>query len=490
MGHRLHGRRVGSTYWSLDITGGGVIDRSMDRYLTPDQSPRRLTQQMMVSWGVGTLGPVTVLTATNALLLRFMTDFYGLAAGMAASLIAISKFYDVFADVGMGIVSDRTVTRWGRRRPFLILGAMLLVISVVAIFAAPPFVSLQTRTIYMGAILIFYATAYSVFNIPYMAMPGEMSGSYHERTELMTWRVYAVGLSTIIATVCGPILLDAFGGKARAYAGMSLVFAPIVLGAGIVTFYGTARAPATTRPLHGPGFLNQMASAFSNRPFVALIVVKFITLMSLGLQSIFPFFFQRILGVSNSVLGYYFLCQSVMLLGAATPWRWLSLRIGKKATFMIALALSVPIWISWQFAGHGEPAPLIYLRGLVVGASGSGVILMGQSMLPDTMAYDYQRTGLRREGIFAALYTTVEKLSGALGVALVGAVLSAFGYIQSRGATVVQPASALWAIRFIMAWIPTFITMLGMVALLAYNLDEAKLTGIVEPPADPIPPPA
>jgi GPH family glycoside/pentoside/hexuronide:cation symporter len=143
------------------------------------------------------------------------------------------------------------------------------------------------------------------------------------------------------------------------------------------------------------------------------------------------------------------------------------------------------VWISWQFAVHGEPTILVYLRGLVIGASGSGVILMGQSMLPDTMAYDFQRTGLRREGIFAALYTTVEKLSGALGVALVGAILSGFGYIQSRGSAVVQPASALWAIRFIMAWIPAIITLAGMMVLLTYNLDEAKLAGGTPEPARP-----
>ena len=441
----------------------------------------RLSQGIMITWGVGTLGPLIVLTATNALLLRFMTDFYGLAAGVAASLIAISKFYDVFADVGMGIVSDRTMTRWGRRRPYLLLGAALLAISVVGLFGAPNFAAVKARTLYMGAILIFYATAYSVFNIPYMAMPGEMAGSYHERTELMSWRVYGVGLATIIATFCGPLLLDAFGGKAAAYKGMAFVFAPIVMGAGIVAFLGTKHAPATVRALHGPGFLSQMGSALGNGPFRALIAVKFITLMSLGLQSIYPFFFQRILGVSNGVLGSFFLCQSIMILAAAGPWRWLSHRIGKKATFLIALGISVPVWASWQLAVHGEPTILVYLRGLVIGASGSGVILMGQSMLPDTMAYDYQRTGLRREGIFAALYTTVEKLSGALGVALVGAILSGFGYIQARGLAVIQPASALWAIRFIMAWIPAAITLAGMLVLLTYNLDEAKLAGGAPP---------
>ncbi|MET3762178.1 MFS transporter [Sphingomonas sp. UYEF23] len=434
-----------------------------------------LDKRTMIAWGIGTLGPVTVLTATNALLLRFLTDFYGLAAGVAATLIAVSKFYDAFADVGMGVISDRTRSKMGRRRPYLVLGAVLLAISIVAIFAAPAFASETMRLVYMAAILVFYATAYTVFNVPYMAMPGEMTRTYHERSELMRWRVYAVGLSIIIATAIGPKLLDWFGGGAQAYAKMALVFTPIVVGAGVIAYLGTARAPSAERVTTHHTIGQQITSAAGNRPFVILVVVKFITLMSLGTQSIFPFFFERILGVSNSVLGYYFLCQSAMFLIAPSLWLWVSARVGKKATFLIALAISLPVWLSWALAVHGESLALVYARGIVNGISGSGIIMMGQSMLPDTMEYDFRKTGLRREGLFAALYTTVEKLSGAVGVALVGALLAAYGYVQSRGAAVVQPASALWAIRATMAYVPTAITLAGIVALLGYRLDERTL---------------
>ena len=430
----------------------------------------------MIAWGVGTLGPVTVLSVTNALLLRYMTDVYGLAAGLAASLIAISKFYDVFADVGVGLVSDRTRGPWGRRRPYLILGAVLLAVSIVGIFAAPGFADQTLRVVYMGAILVFYATAYSVFNVPYMAMPGEMTRTYHERTRLMSWRVYAVGLSILLATYCGPLLLDAFGGGGQAYRNMSLVFVPVVIGAGVITFLGTAKAPMTQHQPHRFTLGQQLASGLSNRPFVILLLIKFVTLMSLGTQAIFPFFFQRILGVTNKMLATYFLCQSLTMIATPAAWLWLSRRIGKKATFLIALAIAVPAWASWQIAAAGEPTLLICLRGVVIGASGSGVILMGQSMLPDTMEYDHLRTGLRREGVFAALYTTVEKLSGAIGVAVVGAILSSAGYVESRGAVVVQPASALDAIRFIMAWVPALITLGGMAALAFYDLDERRLS--------------
>lgn len=441
----------------------------------PFHEPMGLSRGAMIAWGIGTLGPVTVLTATNALLLRFLTDNYGLAAGLAATLIAASKFYDAFADIAMGVVSDRTTSRWGRRRPYLIFGAVLLAISILAIFAAPAFASESARVGYMAAVMVFYATAYTVFNVPYMAMPGEMTRSYHERTELMRWRVYAVGLAIIIASAAGPKLLDLFGGGASAYAKMALAFAPIVVAAGIVAFLGTAGTPATERTLTHHSFAEQIRSAASNTPFVTLIMVKFITLMSLGVQAIFPFFFQRILGVPNGVLGSYFFWQSAMFLVAPSLWLWCSKRWGKKATFMGALAISLPVWLSWALAVHGEPLWLVYARGVLIGISGSGVILMGQSMLPDTMEYDFQCTGLRREGIFAALYTTVEKLSGAIGVALVGALLGVYGYVQSRTGAAEQPASALWAIRICMAYVPAAITLAGMAVLAFYKLDERAL---------------
>ncbi|MDH7973252.1 MFS transporter [Sphingomonas sp. AR_OL41] len=449
----------------------------IDILISPAQgaAPAGLGRGAMIAWGIGTLGPVTVLTATNALLLRFLTDNYGIAAGVGASLIAISKFYDAFADVAMGVASDRTVSRWGRRRPYLILGAILLALSVLAIFGAPSFASEQARLIYMGAILIFYASAYTVFNVPYMAMPGEMTRSYHERSELMRWRVYAVGLAIIIASAAGPKLLDLFGGNTAAYGWMAVVFAPIVVAAGVIAFAGTADAPSTARVATHYSFRQQFASAVANRPFAFLILVKFITLMALGVQSVFPFFFQRILAVPNSVLGTYFLCQSAMFLVAPSLWLWLAKRVGKKRTLLTALAISIPVYFSWAFAAQGEPLLLVYLRGVIIGVSGSGVILMGQSMLPDTMEYDFRRTGLRREGIFAALYTTVEKLSGAIGVSLIGALLGAYGYVQSRGPAVVQPESALWAIRVAMAYVPALISLAGMAALLGYDLDERKL---------------
>ena len=437
----------------------------------------RLPRSVCMGWGLGTLGPVTVLTASNVLLLRYLTDHVGIAAALASSLIAFSKILDAFLDPAMGWVSDRTKTRMGRRRPYLLFGGALLAIAVVGLFSVPDIADYGLRATYVGGALVFYAFAYTVFNIPYLSMPAEMTEDYHERSYLMSFRVYAVGLSTIAASVLGPMLLVALGGGASAYRAMALLFVPLILFSAWICFRSTRNAPFTHRQVHVRyPIMVQIRSVLSNRPFFVLIVIKFLTLMSLGVQSVFAFFFTYVLQRSDSYLGQYFLASSLAMILSQPLWLRLARWTGsKRNTYLIALAVSLPAFLSWLVAVPSELAIFIYLRAIVVGASGGGAILMGQSLLPDTMEYDYRRTGLRREGIFAGFYTTVEKLSGAIGISVVGAILAYAGYIQSQGTAVIQPASAIRAIYLIMGCLPALISVLGIVALLFYTLTEARL---------------
>ena len=442
----------------------------------PGTAPR-LSRGICLGWGLGTLGPVTVLTASNVLLLRYLTDHVGIAAALASSLIAFSKILDAFLDPAMGWVSDRTETRMGRRRPFLLLGGVLLALAVVGLFAVPGIADYGLRATYVGGALVFYAFAYTVFNIPYLSMPAEMTTDYHERSYLMSFRVYAVGLSTIAASVLGPMLLVALGGGASAYRAMALLFVPLILISAYICFRATRHAPFTARETHVRyPVMVQIRSVLSNQPFFILIVIKFLTLMSLGVQAVFAFFFTYVLRLSDAYLGQYFLASSLAMILSQPLWLRLARWSGsKRNTYIAALILSLPAFLSWLWAAAGEPGSYIYLRAIVIGASGGGAILMGQSLLPDTMEYDYRRTGLRREGIFAGFYTTVEKLSGAIGIAVVGAILGYAGYVQSQGVGVAQPASAVRAIYLIMGCLPALISALGIVALLFYTLTEARL---------------
>lgn len=414
------------------------------------------------------------------LVLAFMTNFVGIGAALAGLIIASSRIYDAVTDPLMGVISDRTSSRVGRRRPFLLLGGVLLALAMLAMFNVPDGLAENGRAIYMLGALVLFATAYTVFNVPYLAMPAEMTTSYHERSDLMSYRIYAVALSGLLASTVGPIVIAEFGGGAEGHSAMSFFLAPIILTAAIVCFFATRNAPFTAPARHkGPRFFEQLKLASQNRPFFLLLAIKFCTLLNLGASSVMPFFFTSILEVSYAFLGIYALCAQLSVMAGQPIWLWISRRIGKRNTYMIALGGAMIVPISWYFAAAGEPTLLVYARGMVAGFAAGGVLLMGQSLLPDTIEYDYLRTGLRREGIFAGLYTTVEKLASALGVALIGAFLGAMGYVASTGGEdVVQPASAITAIYICISLVPVVIDLTCMAFLTRYKLTEQALEAL------------
>jgi GPH family glycoside/pentoside/hexuronide:cation symporter len=327
---------------------------------------------------------------------------------------------------------------------------------------------------------MFYASAYTIFNIPYMSMPAEMTSESHQRSQLMSWRVIAVGLSQILAMFGGPLLVDALGGGATGHAMMALALAPIVILSSVACFALTSNAPFTQPVRTRMPTRTQVYWVVTNRPYLVLISVKLLTLSALSAQAVFPFFFERIMGASNSLLGAYFAVSSVVMIASQPAWLFVSRRLDKRWTYILALLLNVPVSLSWILAAPDDPTALIFVRAIFNGIGVGGALLMGQSMLPDTMEYDYLRTGMRREGIFAGFYTTVEKIAAAAGATIVGILLSAAGYIQSRGVGVVQPESALWAIRLIVACLPAALGFAGAVMMLSYNLSAARLDALRE----------
>lgn len=145
-----------------------------------------LPYRAVVGWGLGTLPMAIYFNSFNILALRYFTDFVGLTAAAAGFLIGISKLYDAFSDPVMGMISDRTRTRLGRRRPYVLAGGLLCGLSLYVLFSAPTGMSESQAFWYVAAALIMYATSYTVYNIPYMAMPAEITTDARQRSSMMT----------------------------------------------------------------------------------------------------------------------------------------------------------------------------------------------------------------------------------------------------------------------------------------------------------------
>ena len=445
----------------------------MNTQAIPAVEDSRIPRRLALGWALGSFAMSAMFQANTVLLLSYLVNFVGIAAVTAGLLLGLSKIYDATVDPFIGLMSDRTVSRWGRRRPYILIGGLICGLSFWLLFSIPLLEDLTLRTAIVAFALLANATGYAMFVIPYIAMPAEMTDSARERAYLMSLRVAAVALGQIIGSFVGPQLIAAYGGGLAGHRVMAAVVALVVIVTCIACFFATKNARFTTRVIdHGYSLGQQFRLAAGNQPFVCLMGMKTLNLFGLAVTTaITPFLFIQLLKTSYSVMGYYFLVKSIGTFVTQPLWLKMSNSLGKKPTFYIASAMYAAGNLSFLTAEAGEPIWALYARGILLGVSAGGLLLVGQTLLPETIAYDFKRTGLRREGIFAGVYTTVEKTAFALAAAATGLVLGSMGYIESTGSTVEQSERALLAI-YICIGAPAVLQLFSSVILSRYRLDD------------------
>ena len=440
-------------------------------------SAARLPFRVAMGWGVGTLVTSVIFNSTNLLLIKFMTDHLGIVPVLAGALYAASKIYAGIFDPMMGVITDRSTSKHGRRRPFLMWGAVMGAASLIFLFNVPEFESTAATLIYMSAALVLFSTGYTFFNVPYMAMPAEMTTDRHERSILLSYRAYATSIGQAIAVTAAPLMIDAFGGGRVGHSRMVWVLAAIVLTAGAVCVILTKPAPATTynRATATP-LKVQLGTILKNRPFLVLLAVKTLMLFASNAHNAtMAYFTTYILKTGNTVLGVLGLAHTIGLFVSQPLWVALSKRFGKRATYIVAALSYAGISLAWLAAwwamGPGRNPEIFYAISFVNGIAGGGVFLMPNAMLPDTISHGSASSGQNIEGSYAAIYALIEKVAQASAGFMIGAMLSAFGYIQAaKGVAVDQPDLALTGIILCFVVVPAAALVLSAAAARRYQL--------------------
>ncbi len=424
-----------------------------------------LPGSLVIGWGIGSLGASTLHNGISFLALYYLSTVLGLDPAVAGTLILVAKIYDIATDPLMGWLSDRTRSRWGRRRPWLLAGALVSAAAFLLLFN-PPFQSGPGLLVAAVIALLLYATGYTLFGIPYLAMPVEMTDDYNERSRLMSARTICLTLGILAGGALAPVLVGVFGGGQAGYARMSWVMAGIILVTMLACFAGTRQARGTT-PSAAPAVgtpTSPWRSALGNRPFVTLIASKFCHLVGVAVSmSSLIFLITTVLDRDASAMGGFVLASAAGSILSMPLWLAVSRRAGKRDTYLLAVACYLPALFSWLLADTGEVTALFLARGLLTGLATGGLTLAAQAMLPDTIEHDFHRTGLRREATFSAVYSVAEKLASATGPFLLGLVLS-----TATGDSGILRAAVL---------IPALMTTLSAIALLFYRLDRELRTG-------------
>ena len=435
--------------------------------------PDRLPLGIKLGFGVGDVGGNLFFTVMGFYLLNFLTNSFGIAAAAAGTAILVGKIWDAVTDPAVGYISDRTRTRWGRRRPYMAVGAVFLFIFMILMFTNPGLTSDGAKFAWALVIYCLLNTAYTLVNIPYGSLTPELTGDFDERTALNGYRMSFAVVGTFIGAGATIPLVAAFGGTAAGWTIMAAIMGAIMAASTFITVITVKEklgAPLEERVK----ILTSYAEVIRQKPFLIILITYAVHMTGVAIvQGTLLYYFQFIYGQEGMFIG-----ALMALLGAVLifipVWVRLSQSIGKKAAYNLGMALFAFAVIVFFFLG---PALPVWFAFVVFGVAGIGYstnYVMPWSLVPDCVEYDFAETGRRREGIFYGMWTFFSKLGSAFGVGMAGWVLGALSFIEPGRVDYepVQPASAILGIRLLTGPIPALFFIAGIVALSFYPISR------------------
>ncbi|GAT67554.1 MFS transporter [Planomonospora sphaerica] len=441
--------------------------------ITPASGARLSTVPpgVRLGYGVGSVCTATFGTVPGLLLLFYMTNVLAVPAWIAGLVAFLPKVWDVVVNPWVGQRSDRTVSRFGARRPWMLLGALTLPPAFAATFAGPPLTGLPAAA-YVAVCYLLTATAYAFYEVPYKAMPAEMTGDYHERSAILQWKMVFIGLAILLSGSVAPAIA---GTEVSGYRLMGVVVAAVLLVSMLASFFGTARAPVVVRAESEPSLRAQFAAARTNRPFLLLLGLSCAQMFAAGtLLAGAPYFATYTLGDPGAT-STLLLCIVGPLLVTMPGWVALSRRYDKRGAMLAASSLFAAGAAAMALTEELGP---VYAHAcvLVVGVGYAGLQLLQFSMLSDVIVHDAAVTGRNRAGVFTGLWTAAETVVFAFGALVLGWLLGVAGFVESgSGAAVEQPASAVRAVLYGGTLVPALFAGIAVLLTTRYLLTEQEL---------------
>jgi glucuronide carrier protein len=445
---------------------------------TTAPAPPRLGPLQYLGYAAGDAANNLAFSMTSMFLLVYYTDVAGISAAAAGTLFLLIRIWDGFADIFAGRMVDRTMTRWGKFRPFFLFGAAPLMLLAFATFTLPGQVSgsgLRLLVAYLTYGLL--GLAYSLVNIPYGSLASAMTQRPDERGRLASFRMIGTALTGILlAFVVAPQVKRYTGdpdGFQHSLAITMGIFA--VVGFGLYMFLFATSRETVQRDVAGVSMRQSFDTLRHNRPLVMLCLASLAFLTALfSLQTVQVYYARDVLGNANLLTILTILSVgSIFVIAPLIPR--LVVAIGKKKAFLgfgaigvlagVGITLSPPstVWV-----------PLVFFA--LMGVSTAGVNTLMWALEADTVEYGEWKTGVRTEGITYALVSFTRKLGQAVGGAMAAFVIGLGGYV---GGVAAQSESAVNAIRFAAGFAPAIFILIGIAIFFRYPLTEQTFATMV-----------
>lgn len=445
----------------------------------------KLTLRTKLGYGVCDLGGNLFFTVGSFIVMKYLTDVVGLSPWLSGLALSVGRVFDAFSDPIVGSLSDRTVTRFGRRRPYMFVGAILL-FATMAFFFRNPRLGSQAALFAWAAIsyTLLAAVAYTLVNIPYSSLTPELTQDYNERTSLNAYRFAFAIVGTLlgagaalplISAVSGAAIVDNkwVGDPSAGYQVLGIAFGAAMAVTALITVFSVRE---TTSHIARPkaGFVNivkDYLSTFRNKPFLLILLpwtlnITGVTVLSTMLQ----YYFTNVLNQPDKVT-MAMLLLLVVAIAFIPIWTAISKRIGKKWSYIIGM-LGVAAGVLLIFlVGPSAPIGTLYALVAFCGIGFSTGYALPWSIIPDAIDYDFLKTGENREGLYYGIWTFSSKLGQAISALIIGALLSLTRY---DGAIALQNPDARLVIRLLFGPIAAVFYMASAIVLAFYPITAQK----------------
>ncbi len=428
----------------------------------------QLSPRVRIGYALGGITSGTYGTVPGLILMPFLTDYLGVAAGLAGLIVFAPKAWDFLLNPIAGRVSDRSTHPVDRRRPFVLRAGVVLAAVFVVIFLGPTTPPV-TAGLWVLAISLICATIYAFFQVPFLSMAAEITDDYSERTRLTTWRVAVFSIAILVSGAAAPLLVEAAEGI-TGYRIMAVVMGVLILAGALGLYFGTKGVPLARTEEAGGKLFEQLGIVLKNRDTRDLVIAFVLQAVAIGMVLSGVVYVARHVVHDPSASTFAFACFVLPAVIFAPLWSKIGVKLGKKRGFTIAtVVLSIGL-LALVTSRTGDTV-LLLIAAAVVGIGYAGAQIFPLAMLPDVAAEDAKRSGVNRIGMISGLWSGFELLGLALGPALLGVILSLGGYAEANGAAVQQSEGAQWAIVLGVSIVPALLCLVSLLPLSNYRLD-------------------
>ena len=438
---------------------------------------RTLSVAQKAGWGLADMGIVVFVIVKQLLVLSFLTNYLNVPVGIAGLLTTSVLIFDIITDPIVGYLSDRTHSRWGRRVPWMVIGALILSGGIIGLFGVPQSLSLSGTIIWVGGFFALATVGFTMVAIPYGATAGEMTHDPEERSTMMGFRMAFASVGILLG---GAVIPQLAGGTRDGHLIAAIYVAPIIIISIWGSLWSTRKAPRILSP-SARGFMSTWLLVFKNKPFVILvclygIMTLAIALITAGLPfaAIYLIFDSgnSLLSPASSALGILSLLFACFVFGSILSqafWVWMSARLGKVGALIFGLVIYIILLIAIFVNLPSVDIMLMAILFVVAGMTNGAYQQIPWAIYPDLMDITRSESGDAIEGAFSAIWLFGQKVANAIAPLILSLILALFGWRESGEGFTDQVPEALRALQNSITILPAFILALAILGLFYFS---------------------